>query len=99
MKFIAAHGSTQERLGKWARDKILVLADFYFYSSGSIIQTTRQGLYRSLLCEVLSHWPELIPSVFPSQWKHFEVNLLGDPHMDSMEFADKHIEAAFESLI
>ena len=98
MKFIASHDTTTKELKKWAGAKTLVKAEFYFYSSGTILQRTLAGLYRSLLFEVLRHCPGLMAEVFPRQWKCFETSA-GDRTAESMHFGDEDIKAAFENLV
>ncbi|KAM0544351.1 hypothetical protein ACHAPJ_011887 [Fusarium lateritium] len=49
VKYIARHDETKELLSSWAGDKTLILADFYFWASGSRWQTTIPGLQRSLI--------------------------------------------------
>jgi hypothetical protein len=49
----------------WAGDKKLVLAYFFFWSSGDRLQMSLEGLYQSLLFETLKQCPELIPKIFP----------------------------------
>jgi len=98
MKFIAGQSSTEEELKKWAGTKILVLAEFYFWSSGTTLQRTLQGLYRSLLFEILSRCPELMEVVFPRQWKRVNAGP-GDRVVESMDFGDSDIEEAFAVLL
>ncbi|KAI0401058.1 hypothetical protein F4802DRAFT_609708 [Xylaria palmicola] len=63
MKFICAHPTTVELLREWAGNKRLILADFFFWNSGTALQKSREGLLRSLLFEILRKCPELIPQV------------------------------------
>lgn len=57
-----------EYLRRWASGKNLLVASFYFWASGSKLQTTRTGLYRTLLHQLLSKRPELLPVVSPDRW-------------------------------
>ncbi|OTA70023.1 hypothetical protein K449DRAFT_417867 [Hypoxylon sp. EC38] len=98
MKFLARHKRTREELQKWAGDKKLVLADFYFWNPGNKLQMTLQGLYRSILFEVLSSCPELTREVFPFQWRRLE-ETHGDPIVESTLFREDRIEKAFEVLV
>jgi hypothetical protein len=68
MKLIRHHSRTSEELASWARGKTLVLAQFFFWNSGEALQMSLEGLYRSILFEVLKACPELISEVFPEQW-------------------------------
>lgn len=98
MKFIAGQDGTKEELQVWAGTKALVMAEFYFWNSGTRLQRTLPGLYRSLLFEVLSHCPELIEVVFPRQWKRFNAGP-GDRVVESMSFGDSDVEEAFAVLL
>jgi hypothetical protein len=68
MKLIYNHDTTKESLASWAKDKTLISAHFYFWNSGHSMQMSLEGLYRSILFEVLRACPELIPVLFPAQW-------------------------------
>ncbi|KAI0106542.1 hypothetical protein F4776DRAFT_668335 [Hypoxylon sp. NC0597] len=98
MKFLARHERTREELQKWAGDKKLVLADFYFWNPGKKLQMTLPGLHRSILFEVLSRCPELTQEVFRSQWKRLN-ETHGDPIVESNIFGDDSIEDAFNVLV
>ncbi|OTA70031.1 hypothetical protein K449DRAFT_321145 [Hypoxylon sp. EC38] len=58
-----------EYLLRWAKDKPLLVASFYFWGSGRSIQTSKEGLYRTLLCQVLQACPEAIPRASPEAWE------------------------------
>ncbi|KAF4965715.1 hypothetical protein FSARC_6498 [Fusarium sarcochroum] len=98
VKYIARHEQTKALLSTWASDKTLVLADFYFWASGSRLQTTIPGLQRSLIFEVLRSCRELMPKAFPLQWERYQ-SRSGDLLVESMDFADEDIEQAFEILL
>ncbi|KAJ4264312.1 hypothetical protein NW762_005508 [Fusarium torreyae] len=98
VKYVARHDETKALLSTWAGDKTLVLADFYFWASGSRLQTTIPGLQRSLIFEVLRSCRELMPKVFPLQWERFQ-SRAGDSLVESVYFADEDIQQAFEILL
>jgi hypothetical protein len=56
-------------LTAWAGSQKLVTASFYFWNSGTILQSSQAGLYRSLLHQLISQRPELLPSLFPQEWE------------------------------
>lgn len=58
-----------EYLRSWAGDKPLVMASFYFWAAGSKIQTSKAGMYRTLLHQLLSTQPGLLPLMSPSRWE------------------------------
>ena len=69
MKFITEHPKTREALSQWASDQHLITASFYFWHAGTVIQKSHEGLLQSLLYEIFSQCPEMIPDVLPERWK------------------------------
>ena len=63
MKFLLNHTKTAESLKLWAGSKELVTASFFFWNAGPSIQKSQEGLFRSLLYEILSQCPDLIRTV------------------------------------
>ncbi|KAF8859935.1 hypothetical protein BDZ45DRAFT_741784 [Acephala macrosclerotiorum] len=68
MRYVSDSPVTQEKLALWASDTRLITAAFFFWNSGTVEQRSKSGLLRSLLFEVLSKYPELIPIVLPGLW-------------------------------
>jgi hypothetical protein len=98
MKVLSNHDKTQEQLTLWAGDKTLAFARFYFWKAGDNLQQSLQGLYRSLLFEVLRQCLEMIPLVFPSQWEQLQVST-GTSLADKTLFRPSHIKIAVTRLI
>ena len=71
MKFLLDHIKTAESLRSWAGSKRLVTASFFFWNAGSSIQKSQEGLFRSLLYEILNQCPELIRTICSSKAKTF----------------------------
>ena len=72
MKYICKDPRTFTYLTTWAStspSSRLVTAAFYFWNSGIQIQTTEQGLLRSLLFQILQQAPNLAPCLFPERWE------------------------------
>jgi hypothetical protein len=69
MKFIGSDKQTRLALASWAGDNRLIMASFYFWSSGSPLQRSQEGLLRCLLYQILSQAPELIPNAVSSRWQ------------------------------
>ena len=65
MKYLCNHSNTTQALNLWARKKHIVFATFFFSWYGSSYQKSLQGLFRSLLFEILRACPGLIPVVRP----------------------------------
>lgn len=68
MKYIASHPSTDNYLKQWSGDCRTLKAAFFFWSSGTKEQKSQVGLLKSLLYEILTKIPELVPVVFPLEW-------------------------------
>ena len=71
MKFLLNHKKTAESLRSWAGPKRLVIASFFFWNAGPSIQKSQEGLFRSLLYEILTQCPELTRTICSSKAKTF----------------------------
>ncbi|KAJ9137859.1 p-loop containing nucleoside triphosphate hydrolase [Pleurostoma richardsiae] len=58
-----------EYLLRWAKGRRIVFGAFYFWAAGMNIQSSKEGLYRTLLYQILRHCPEAIPHVCPERWE------------------------------
>ena len=63
MKFISGHARTMKNLRVWAADHELVTASYYFWKSGTDMQKSLEGLFRSLLYNILQQCPILASSL------------------------------------
>ncbi|KAF2106137.1 hypothetical protein BDV96DRAFT_626020 [Lophiotrema nucula] len=70
MKFLSHSPRTTAHLRSWAKQKRLIYAVYFFWSSGKSIQKSLDGLLRSLLFDILRQIPHIIPSVYPSVYPH-----------------------------
>ncbi|KAF8851978.1 hypothetical protein BDZ45DRAFT_600666, partial [Acephala macrosclerotiorum] len=68
MKHIFDDERTTTFLKTWAGSTPLVIATFFFWNSGTTEQRSQKGLLRSLLFQILSRHPDLIPIVAPELW-------------------------------
>lgn len=68
MKYIASHPSTDTYLKQWGGHCRILKAAFFFWSSGTKEQKSQVGLLKSLLYEILTKIPDLVPVVFPLEW-------------------------------
>ncbi|KAK4444466.1 hypothetical protein QBC34DRAFT_282585, partial [Podospora aff. communis PSN243] len=99
MKSISSDAETTHCLREWAGDKTLVVASFFFWRSDRRgLQLSLDGLYRSILFEVLRKCPRLIPEIFPHQWKLMALNP-GNKSFETDFFRPQSIKHAFESLV
>ncbi|KAM0281910.1 hypothetical protein ACHAQH_003255 [Verticillium albo-atrum] len=69
MRFLTGHPSSNNLLKQWAGGKLLVTAKHYFWISGTAIQKSQEGLFRSLLLQILTQQPELISVVCADRWQ------------------------------
>ncbi|KAK0620494.1 hypothetical protein B0T14DRAFT_521557 [Immersiella caudata] len=77
-KHVARHNTTVKYLKVWAKEKKLIVADFFFWRSGAMLQRSLEGLLRSVLYQVLHECRELVPDVLKealssvrSEWSCF----------------------------
>ncbi|KAF2727876.1 hypothetical protein EJ04DRAFT_593801, partial [Polyplosphaeria fusca] len=63
MKFLINHCQTGCALSEWAGTKKLIVASFFFWHAGTDMQNSQEGLFRSLLFEILRQYPALIPKI------------------------------------
>ncbi|CAM1511757.1 Fc.00g092700.m01.CDS01 [Cosmosporella sp. VM-42] len=68
MKHLNNDLSTHQALMKWAGSRKLVKASFYFWFSGTVLQKTQDGLFRSLLFEIFRQCPSSIRTACPTRW-------------------------------
>lgn len=69
IKFVADSPKTKMALRKWAGQGKIVTGCHYFWSAGTSIQTSHDGMLRSLLHDVFDNAPELFPEACPKRWK------------------------------
>ena len=65
MKHIVNDSRTETALRQWAGGSYLLTPSFFFWNSGVFLQSSQEGLYRSILYELLSKHESLIPDAFP----------------------------------
>ncbi|KAL2869556.1 uncharacterized protein BJX67DRAFT_379106 [Aspergillus lucknowensis] len=65
MKLLCNSAHVQTELQKWAGSQTFVFAKFFFWIAGNEMQRSLEGLYRSILFEVLRKYPELTTEIFP----------------------------------
>ncbi|KAL8797113.1 MAG: hypothetical protein Q9195_000580 [Heterodermia aff. obscurata] len=71
MKYLVAHPQTTKLLKTWAGNRTLVTASVYFWHAGTALQKSQEGLFRTLLFEILSQSPDLIRLVCASKLAAF----------------------------
>ncbi|OTB15848.1 hypothetical protein K445DRAFT_44342, partial [Daldinia sp. EC12] len=69
MKHLIQLKKTRQLLSRWAGDTQYSLIHYFFYNMGTYEQKSQEGLSRTLLYQILSEHPFLIPEVLPNMWK------------------------------
>lgn len=67
MKFLVDDQRKNEHLALWRGDRRLFVAWFFFCRSGTFLEKSLEGLVRSLLHQILTQAPELIPVSLPDR--------------------------------
>lgn len=68
LKHLSTDARVDQELRSWAEPLKLVKASFYFWYTGTGIQTSQEGLFRSLLFEILCQCPSAIPQELAKVW-------------------------------
>ncbi|KAK3984169.1 hypothetical protein QBC44DRAFT_385972 [Cladorrhinum sp. PSN332] len=55
-------------LRQWSCSKPLAFASFYFWAAGTKLHTSQEGLFRTLLYQILGQYPNMVPRLFPQHW-------------------------------
>lgn len=94
VKYLYDDPRTLEHLQKWRRPGNLTRAGFFFWNSGTAMQMSRDGLFRTLLYDALQDNPSDVPRHFPDRWRYCE--LFGT---DLRPWSTSELQKAFESLV
>ncbi|KAM0244909.1 hypothetical protein ACHAP5_005815 [Fusarium lateritium] len=68
MKLLCTHPQSRVQLQKWAGSHSILISKFFFWNPGSDLQKSLDGLYRSLLYDILEAYPDLIQYALPEVW-------------------------------
>ncbi|KAK9782956.1 putative NADP-dependent oxidoreductase domain-containing protein [Seiridium cardinale] len=60
---------SMEHLRRWSGDQPLLVASFYFWAAGSTTQTSKSGLFRTLLYHLVDQHPNVLPYISPKRWE------------------------------
>ncbi|ORY09085.1 hypothetical protein BCR34DRAFT_603106 [Clohesyomyces aquaticus] len=94
MKFVAGNDKTYELLSKWAPGGFAV-GSHYFWSPGSGMQKSLQGLIQSLLHDIFQKCPELMSLAFPQRWIQ---GIGGSAVVDQESWSEKGLCQALDNL-
>jgi ABC-type cobalamin/Fe3+-siderophores transport system ATPase subunit len=90
MKFIQNHPQTHELLLQGAPGHHIMIATHYFWSAGTSLQKSQVGLFRTLLFQILSQAPAMVPLVVPDRW--------GSPFASLESWSRSELLTAFQQL-
>lgn len=77
----------------------MVAGAFYFWNSGCDEQRPQEGLFCTLLHDVLEEHRDLIPKVFPEEWHRNSLLAANDLNIESEKWCRGALEAAFRRLV
>lgn len=69
MESLSPDKSSTLALQRWADEKDLITAAYYFWHAGTELQKSQEGLLQSLLHGILSQCPEIMPQVLSKRWE------------------------------
>ncbi|KAK4080937.1 hypothetical protein Trihar35433_2042 [Trichoderma harzianum] len=69
VKFISQNSKLETLLGEWATGSQLLIARFFSWTPGANrLQKSQEGLFRTLLFDVIRQQPRLAIDIFPARW-------------------------------
>ncbi|KAI0111800.1 hypothetical protein F4814DRAFT_423620 [Daldinia grandis] len=68
MKYISDHPTTIKTLSQWAYPDPVIVACHYFWSAGTSMQKSYQGLLQTLLYDIFRQLPDLIETTCTERW-------------------------------
>ena len=78
-------------LSRWAKNRELIIVSFFFWAADSEkLQKSREGLFRTLLHQILTMKPTLIPQIFPKQWE-----ILSMTRLKILSWSESDLRAGF----
>lgn len=93
IKFLSRSTKVRQALKAWAGSEELVIASHFFWNAGTKMQKTKDGLFRTLVYEVLCQCPRLIPEVAAGRWASDT-----SQHPEKKPWTTSELTAAFERL-
>jgi NACHT domain len=97
MKYLCLHENTRNHLQKWAGNKRLLFAKFFFWRIGvSNEEKSLLGLIRGILYQILCEVPNLASELFPNSSEEL---MDGLHRRRGAELQNKDISDAFDKLI
>ncbi|KAK3314400.1 hypothetical protein B0H66DRAFT_568374, partial [Apodospora peruviana] len=69
MKYLMKHPSSIAALDEWTDNGKIQICSHFFWSAGTAIQKSQEGLLRALLFQIMLHKTYLIKELCPERWK------------------------------
>lgn len=79
MKYLDDSRVTENALLEWAGNAPLIRGIFYFWTAGTEMQKSLEGLLQSLLYDILNECPDLIPVICPDRWSSSRSDAFSSP--------------------
>ena len=79
MKYLEDSRVTEKALLEWAGNVPLIRGSFYFWTAGTEMQKSLEGLLQSLLYDILNECPDLIPVICPDRWSSSRSDAFSSP--------------------
>ncbi|KAI1129080.1 hypothetical protein F5Y10DRAFT_264542 [Nemania abortiva] len=68
MKYIIGKGRTADLLSRWSKSRQIIIASHFFWSPGTEMQKSQQGLLQSLLYDIFRQCPDLTKYACVKRW-------------------------------
>jgi len=68
LRHIGSSRRIHSSLRQWTSGRNVLVASFYFWESGTVMQRSQEGLLRFLLHQLLTPHPEMVSTIFPDLW-------------------------------
>jgi hypothetical protein len=98
-RFLFQHPSTTDHLQKWSGGNIVARAGFFFWTSGSREQRSQTGLLRSLLHQLLSSHPDIMPLTFPGLWDKLRNMTTKERINMTLDWTVPQLKTAFQAFV
>ena len=79
MKYLSNCPETSYALAEWARPMPVVTAAHYFWSAGTPMQRSQQGLLQTLLYDIFRQVPSLVKIACKGRWEQMDSELESSP--------------------
>ncbi|KAH7237239.1 hypothetical protein B0J15DRAFT_431084 [Fusarium solani] len=99
IRYILDSGRAYEFLGRWASGHDLEVFSFFFWNSGTPEQRSLLGIFRSILHQYLSKYPEQLQTILSCAYDDVSRYQVFKQHTPNISWTVGKLEDAFEKLI